>query len=51
MSNSEGSYKRPISKIITTSSKLTNVELHGDSENYVKQKYLVKVGLQGMGTG
>jgi len=49
MSNSDRGAKGPTTDIVTTSSKLTDIKLDGDGENYVEGKYLVEVSLGGMG--
>ena len=48
MSNSDGGAKGPTAEIITTSCKLTDIKLDGDSENYVEWKNLVEFSLGGM---
>ena len=42
MSNSDRGAKGPTTDIVTTSSKLTDIKLDGDGENYVEGKYLVQ---------
>ncbi|XP_057442189.1 uncharacterized protein LOC130733916 [Lotus japonicus] len=48
-SKTNGEGKTPVTEFMTTSSKLTDIKLDGDGENYVEWKYLVAVSLGGMG--
>ena len=48
MSNSDRGAKGPTAEIVTTSYKLTDIKLDGDSENYMEWKHLVEFSLGGM---
>lgn len=42
------SSKKPVTEFVTTFTKLTDIKLDGDGENYVEWKYLFEISLGGM---